>query len=348
MGNPEEIHVGAHLLEGAAALGVPARLADVREAYRGPSLVRRFNWWLRGRRPTRLRAFSRSVTALCADWSPTWLVATGIAPLDREALKQIKALGVRCLNYLTDDPWNPAHYAPWFLAALPHYDQLFSTRRANLDDLSLLSRRTVSFLPFARAPRLHFPEPSLNGRPLTLPSPPGDGGEGRVRGTTEPAADLFFAGGADPDRVPYLAACIRAGFRVRLHGGYWDRYPETRGCADGHLTGDEIRRAMGKSRVALCLVRRANRDGHVMRSFEIPAIGACMLTEDTAEHREIFGADGENVVYFRTIAEMVDRLRWLLAHDAERARLADAAHRLIVNGKHTYRDRLETMLARAS
>jgi hypothetical protein len=42
---------------------------------------------------------------------------------------------------------------------------------------------------------------------------------------------------------------------------------------------------------------------------------------------------------------MVGRLRWLLDHDAERARLADAAHRLIVNGKHTYRDRLEMMLA---
>jgi spore maturation protein CgeB len=328
VGYPEEIHVGAHLLEAAAALGIPARLVDVREAYRGPAFVRRVNWWLRGRRPTRLRAFSRQVTALCAEWRPTWLLATGIAPVDRAALKQIQKLSVRCVNYLTDDPWNPAHRAPWFLATLPQYDHVFSTRRANLDDLRRLSSGTVSYLPFARAPRLHFPEPSSNGH------------------AEKPEADVFFAGGADPDRVPYLAACIRAGFRVRLHGGYWDRYPETRDHARGHVAPNALRQAMQRSRVALCLVRRANRDGHVMRSYEIPAIGACMLTEDTAEHREIFGADGENVVYFRTIDEMVDRLRWLLAHDDERARLAQAAHGLIVNGKHTYRDRLETMLAR--
>src|SRR5262249_34482498 len=79
VGNPEEVHVGAHFLEGATALKVPAELADVREAYRGPGLVRRVNWWLRGRRPTRLRAFSRAVLATCSEWRPRWLLATGIA-----------------------------------------------------------------------------------------------------------------------------------------------------------------------------------------------------------------------------------------------------------------------------
>jgi hypothetical protein len=330
VGNPEEVHVGAHFLEGAGSLPLTARLADVREAFRGPKLVNRMNWWLRGRRPTRLRSFSQKVAELCAAWQPRWLIATGIAPLDEAALNQIGNMRVRRLNYLTDDPWNCVHRAPWFLDALPHYDRVFSTRRANLDDLRRHGCPAVSFLPFAYAPRLHFPEPSHNGA-ASGPS----------------AADVLFAGGADPDRVPYLAACIRAGFRVRLHGGYWDRYPETRGCAGGHLAADQLRAAMRRSRVALCLVRRANRDGHVMRSFEVPAIGTCMLTEDTVEHREILGPDGENVVYFRTIDEMVDRLRWLLAHDAERVRLAGAAHCLIVSGKHTYRDRLEAMLAHA-
>ncbi len=81
-----------------------------------------------------------------------------------------------------------------------------------------------------------------------------------------------------------------------------------------------------------------------MRTYELPAIGSCMLTEDTAEHRELFGADGESVVYFQTPSEAVVRLRWLLAHEGERARLAAASHRLIVEGKNTYRDRLGAIL----
>jgi spore maturation protein CgeB len=81
-----------------------------------------------------------------------------------------------------------------------------------------------------------------------------------------------------------------------------------------------------------------------MRTFEVPAIGACMLTEDTQEHREIFGEEGQAVVYFRSKSEMVEKLRWLLGHDHERERLASAAHELITNGRNTYKDRLLQML----
>jgi spore maturation protein CgeB len=81
-----------------------------------------------------------------------------------------------------------------------------------------------------------------------------------------------------------------------------------------------------------------------MRTFEIPAIGACMLVEDTEEHREIFGPDGETVVYFRAIPEMIGKSRWLLERRAERQRLAAAAHARIVAGCHTYQDRLAAML----
>jgi spore maturation protein CgeB len=82
-----------------------------------------------------------------------------------------------------------------------------------------------------------------------------------------------------------------------------------------------------------------------MRTFEVPAVGSCMLTEDTPEHREIFGQDGEAVVYFNTVTEMVEKTHWLLHHDQERQRLAQNAHLLITQGQNTYGDRLKTMLS---
>ncbi len=81
-----------------------------------------------------------------------------------------------------------------------------------------------------------------------------------------------------------------------------------------------------------------------MRTFEVPATGACLLAEDTSEHREIFGDDGHAVVYFRTLEGMVTKLRWLLTHNEERQRLARVAHHLIVDGRNTYADRLTEML----
>jgi len=41
---------------------------------------------------------------------------------------------------------------------------------------------------------------------------------------------------------------------------------------------------------------------------------------------------------------MLQKVDWLLSHDAERHRLAEAARAIVVGGQHTYKDRLITML----
>lgn len=326
VGNPSEIHVGSHLAKAARMLGIEVDMLDMTQAFAAPRVVRSL-WWRWDRRPFRLRTFSRAVVEQCRTFQPTWLLTTGLAPVDEAALQEIGRMGIARLNYLTDDPWNPAHRARWFFRAVLHYDHVFSPRQANLEDLRRLGCREVTYLPFAYNPTLHFPEP-----PCTV--------EEKARF----ACDVVFAGGADRDRVPYIAALIRAGFNVGLYGGYWERYPETRAHARGHVDMPTLRKAIGGAKVALCLVRRANRDGHVMRTFEVPAMKACMLTEDTQEHREIFGPEGEAVLYFRTPDEMITKLRWLLDHDDERRRLAAAARARIINGRNTYKDRLMTML----
>jgi len=327
VGNPRRIHVGAHLLDAACTLGLPVELCDTNDAYAAPWLVQKFNWFLLAHRPPRLNRFGREVLQVCESSCPQWVLATGLAPLSAEALVQIRRQGIRTLNYLTDDPWNPAHRAGWFFDALPYYDCVFSTRRANLEDLVRAGCRKVKYLPFAYDPQIHFPE--------------------CLETDTERDrfdADILFFGGADRDRVPWISALIRAGFKVGLYGGYWERYRETRALTRGHADVATLRKAVAGAKVALCLVRRANRDGHVMRSFEIPAMGGCMLTEDTEEHREIFGEEGKAVIYFRSIPEMIARARWLLDHDDERRQLAVAAHQLIIQRNHTYKDRLMTML----
>ena len=69
-----------------------------------------------------------------------------------------------------------------------------------------------------------------------------------------------------------------------------------------------------------------------------------MLTEDTAEHREIFGPEGESVLYFLSELEMVAKARWLLDRPDERHRLAQAAHAKIRGGEYTYQDRLRQIV----
>jgi spore maturation protein CgeB len=300
------------------------------EAYQAWKPIEKINWYLNGRYPTKLNSFSQRVIDSCVNLAPEYLLTTGTAPVNVQSLQVMDKMGIVKLNFLTDDPWNPAHYAPWFLKALPHYDIVFCPRRAAIDDLLNLGCRRVEYLPFGYDPDLFYPQ-SLD--PLD---------------STNPAPDIMFAGGADRDRIPYISTLIEAGFNVDLYGSYWERYRETKHITKGQADVPTLLRAIQNAKIALCVVRHANRDGHCMRTFEVPAIGTCMLTEDTAEHREIFGSEGEAVVYFKDLAEMVQKTQWLLDHDEERQRLAQNAHLLVMQGQHTYQDRLNTMISVAS
>ena len=322
VGNSGPEHVGAQLQMAAEGLPLSIRCANTQEALEGPSWKQRLYWRFRGRRPVRLAEFSQKVVAECRRFQPACLISTGFAPLEASSLRAIGEQGITRINFLTDDPWNRAQWSPWFMEALPLYDWVFSPRKANLEDLRRLGGPRVCYLPFGFAPHLYFKEERDESA----------------------EADVLFAGGADRDRVPYIDALQKAGIEVALYGGYWERFQETARLARGVIPPSRLRRAILSAKIVLCLVRRANRDGHCMRTFEVPAVGGCMLTEDTAEHREIFGPEGDAVVYFRDTAEMVSKARWLLEHPQERSKLASAAHRLILQGKHSYQDRLTTIL----
>lgn len=326
VGNPEEVHVGAHLRRAAEELGYRMHFCDIREAWAGAAWWRKVNWHLRSHRPARLDLFSRSLEAACEQFRPDCLLSTGLAPVDADALQRIGSINVRRMNFLTDDPWNPAHHAPWFLRTVPLYDCIFSPRRVNLNDLRRAGCPDVRYMPFAYEPAIHFPEaPAANERP-------------------EPASDLLFAGGADLDRLPWMHALIDAGVRPALYGGYWDRDSKTAPFARGICGADVIRKAVAAAAICLCLVRRANRDGHAMRTFELAAMQACILAEDTEEHREILGPEGEAAIFFRSSGEMIEKSRWLLDHPADRIRLAASARTRIVAGRNTYADRLAAMV----
>lgn len=327
VGNPETIHIGACMQRAAQALKIPSRVCDTRIAFDAGWLSQQFNWRLRGRRPPQLNKFSQHVLDVCKDYRPRWMLTIGLAPVTKQVIQRVREMNVTTLNYLTDDPWNRACRSRWFFEALPYYDWVFSPRRANLEDLERLGCPHVAYLPFGYDPTLHFPDP-----PMT------------EQERQQYQCDVLFYGGADRDRLPYIQALIEAGVDVHLYGGYWERHPAMRAHDRGIAGPEVLRKAVGGAKTTLCLVRRANRDGHVMRTYEVPAIGGCMLAEDTPEHREIFGQDGERVVYFDTVDEMLVMLRSLLAHDQERQRLAARTHAHITSEANTYRDRLQTML----
>lgn len=108
----------------------------------------------------------------------------------------------------------------------------------------------------------------------------------------------------------------------------------------------DYRLAVGGAKIAVNLVRRANRDDHVMRTFEIPACGGFMLTERSSSHEELFSEDNE-AAFFGSPDELVAKVRSYLVRDEARARIAAAGYRKITQGQHTYADRLAEIIEAA-
>ena len=335
IGNMTFFHVGAFFRKALQSLGQPHVAVDqtARDPAGWPPIVRKVAGRLMGRRPLGFWRFNRDILDAAQSLRPEVVLVTGSAPVAGATLRELKKqMGAVLVNYATDDPFNSLASPRWVAANIPLYDLYACTKRAIMEDVRLAGCRQVAFVPFGYEPSLHFPE--------------------RFESAEESerfSSDVVFIGGADRDRYPYFEALVRVipSLRLHLHGADWNRNstfaPYRRGCAFGR----DYRLAMAGTKIAPCLVRRANRDGHVMRSFEVPACGAFMLAERTAEHQEFF-REGEEVSYFGSPGEFAEKVRYYLNHDDERQRMAEAAHRKVTSGNHTYADRLKQILELAA
>ncbi|MGC8493806.1 MAG: CgeB family protein [Syntrophobacteraceae bacterium] len=323
--NSSPEHLGAYLLSAAVAMGLKVELVDCRSQVSGPKVWRAVHWRLLGHRPTRLYSFSREVVAACARFCPDVLLATGQVALMRRDLEQIRRMGVKSANFVTDDPWNPAHRAGWFLKALPSYDWIFTPRMANISDFKNIGCANIEYLPFAYAPEVHFFE-----------EPKGPDEELRFR------CDAAFIGGGDRDRFAWMDSLVNAGVSLKLYGGYWERNAGLARCYCGFAYGADYRKAAAGARVNIVMGRKANRDDHAMRSYELAAMGACIVAEDTDDHRRLYGDDG--ALFVSNPEELAGAARQLLMDEPLRKRLARNAMQRVIGGKNSYRDRLRMIL----
>jgi spore maturation protein CgeB len=328
VGNPESHHLGAHLLEAAASLHWDARIHDSRTAWSRNLWVNRIFNHFRGKRPPYFNRFNVTLVKECHAFRPELVLSTGISPVSAGTLKQISGLGARTVNFLTDDPWNSWNEAGYFWDSLRSYDLIANPRKVNLQQLLDHGCRSVEYLPFGYNPAYHFIESNIS--PVE-----------RERFS----CDVALLGGADGDRVPLARALAQAGFDLALYGGYWSRVADLRSFYRGMAYGRELRLAVSLAKVQVCMGRKANRDGHAMRSLEFPAMGACLTVEDSPEHRALYGDENECVLYWSDPSSLISSVHALVSDPVLNRRLRAALHHKICGaGEHVYAHRLQSIL----
>ncbi|HTR97343.1 MAG TPA: glycosyltransferase [Candidatus Acidoferrales bacterium] len=233
------------------------------------------------------------------------------------------------VNYSGDDMFNPRNQTSAWRANLPLYDLFATTKSFNVPELAAAGARATCFIEKGFSPEVHRPHevtPELLAR---------FGG------------DVGFIGWPEGEREDTLRFLARRGIDVRVWGPWprWKSAPHLR--VEGRpLWDDDYAAALSAFRINLGFLRRVNRDRHTTRSVEIPACGGFLLAERTDEHRRLFRED-EEAVFFSTRDELLDKLRYYLAHEDERSRIAAAGLRRCREGGYSNQDRLTGVLRAA-
>jgi spore maturation protein CgeB len=327
-------HLGVSFNAALQQLGHEVKVIDQRWAYspldRWP--FRKFVRRITGDGPSARKIFGMLVKTACANFRPDILLSTGGGQLDRELLQNLRGTTkARLIMYSTDHPFNPVVSGPSVVEALPAWDVVATPRKATIDGLRRHCAGEVVYLPFGYDPALHHPEMPSNEKE-----------DHNFR------SDAVFMGGCDHDRVPYLDPLAQAeDLSVSMYGGYYRHTPALRKCNKGIAYGRDYRLVLNTTSVALCLVRRANADGHVMRTFEIPACGAFMLAERTDEHEEMFRED-RDAAFFSSPEELLDKTRFYVRHENLRREIAGRGFQTVTGMRNTYKDRLAELLTHSA
>jgi spore maturation protein CgeB len=130
---------------------------------------------------------------------------------------------------------------------------------------------------------------------------------------------------------------------VSFYGHNYGFTPALKSRHRGLVYGRPYRLVISATSVAICIVRRANSDGHVMRTFEIPACGAFQLAERTDEHESMFEEDRE-AAFFASPEELLDKAKFYARHDAVRRTIAERGYSRVTSSSNTYADRVAELL----
>ncbi|MBD3797008.1 MAG: glycosyltransferase family 1 protein [Campylobacterales bacterium] len=246
-------------------------------------------------------------------------------------LKKIKTVypSIQLVSWSLDDMYAWHNRSLYFTYGLKYYDNVFTTKSYNVNELPLIGAKKVHFIYQAYSKEIHIPHNECIKKPIY---------------------DIVFIGFPEKERFESLQYLAQNGIKVDIFGypSEWQKEPYLTHHenliihAEG-VYGQEYAKTIGSAKISLCFLRKANRDLHTSRSIEIPACGGFMLAERTTEHSELFTEDQE-AVYFSSDEELLEKVRYYLSHDDERKAIAGAGLKRCQISGYSYDDMVEKIL----
>jgi hypothetical protein len=280
--------------------------------------------WIWGAWPARVR--QRDLNAAIRRISPDAIIVVKGVGILGTTIRRWKRAGMRVVNLFPDNPFDAmgaTPFGPTLLDQLRACDRVFVHDRFAAGQLCQLGVR-AEFIAFARDPALHD--------------------RSMVDGTASNHPKIAFVGNPDPERVAYLRAI--ADLDLGLWGNWeWAqlrRGDPLAGCVKGaELMGQHMTTCLGAAQLSINILRRSQKTGHNMRTFESPASGTCTVSERSNAVLELM-KDGVEVSTFASPQELRQICLRLLADGPLRAGVGEAGWRRVEG--ETYERRAAQLL----
>jgi spore maturation protein CgeB len=229
------------------------------------------------------------------------------AEVGADTLRKWRLQGLPCVNIFPDNPFEAAAvtFRPnRVINALRAYDRVYVHDRIVVGQLLRLGV-AADYVAFAQDPTVHARvDPAAGG----TDSPP-----------------LVFIGNPDSERVRYLRAI--ADLNLQIWGNWhWARLGPSdplRDCVRGGVRlGRDFSYCLRGGAIGINILRNSQKTAHNMRTFELPACGACTLSERSIGVLEHMNEDVD-VVTFATPEELRERAIVLQRDHQLRQSIAD-------------------------
>lgn len=206
---------------------------------------------------------------------------------------------------------------------LPVYDEIFSFSKATTDFLKNTRNLNATFLPFGA---------NLISRPSNF----------------QQSIDVLFVGSCDLRRI-FLLEKIKD--RLVIFGERWTRNLPLmseglkKTVTDKPVWGGELEDLLFSSKIVLNITRShfyGVETGINLRVFEALGAGCFLLTDYCEELADLFVV-GEEIEFFRSASELIDKVNYYLSNPAKRNEIARKGHEKFIK-MHTWKSKAEYLV----
>lgn len=266
-------------------------------------------------RPIQIADFNHQLVSITHSFNPELVLVYKGAYIMPETIQYWKKLALPVVNFFPDVSF--LAHGKYIPLCVPLYDHIFTTKTFVANDLHInfgYDKSKVSFIPHGFDPLIHRKLAATN---------------------SEFQCDASFIGNHSAHKEAYLSRLPMKcpDINLKVWGSTWINSSNAslkKAIQNTGVIGDLYALALNESRINIGLLSErvsgaSSGDQITSRTFHIPGSGGFMLHQRTEEVLQYFD-EGKEMACFDSQDELVDKVRYYLAHEAERNAIKEAGY----------------------